>query len=286
MYDFGARWYDPVTASFAAVDPVVGDAANPLALNAYSYVSNRPMKMVDPDGRNGVVSGPSGFDGIAFAMQFQFGGGNTIQATKGDDDSGESGDSQGSGEGPFCGGGCKPGHREDVDAWRGQVELGPAAEMLKKGGKFDVVRGRLVIRVEGSIGEDASVQVYQVPPGFEALLRGVWSLSWAGSDHAREMSALVGGANGTVHWELEYGSGKKVFQVIPYGVKIRGARIAFHVHTHPTDGGPPSGKDHETAAKLSGYGIASIVISRDGSIYLVGSSASSDLVVGSTAVLE
>ena len=58
MYDFGARWYDATTAAFASVDPVIGDLANPLAHNAYSYVLNRAMNLVDPDGRT-VSDGPA-----------------------------------------------------------------------------------------------------------------------------------------------------------------------------------------------------------------------------------
>ncbi|GIO36300.1 hypothetical protein J41TS12_11610 [Paenibacillus antibioticophila] len=45
-----ARWYDPNTGRFVSKDPYQGSLDNPLSLNRYSYVSNSPLKYVDPSG--------------------------------------------------------------------------------------------------------------------------------------------------------------------------------------------------------------------------------------------
>jgi len=50
LYDFRARWYDPEAGRFLSVDPVVQDVADPQTHNAYSYVRNNPINLVDPDG--------------------------------------------------------------------------------------------------------------------------------------------------------------------------------------------------------------------------------------------
>jgi len=56
---YGARYYDPLIGRFVSMDPVVKDEGskpladvlpNPQALNAYSYVTNNPLKFVDPTG--------------------------------------------------------------------------------------------------------------------------------------------------------------------------------------------------------------------------------------------
>src|SRR5258706_16208148 len=50
LYDYGARWYDPVLARFQSADSIVPDAGNPQALNRYSYVLNSPLNYTDPSG--------------------------------------------------------------------------------------------------------------------------------------------------------------------------------------------------------------------------------------------
>jgi RHS repeat-associated protein len=47
-----ARWMDPQTGTFLSVDPVVADAADPQAFNAYAYARNNPVRFTDPTGRN------------------------------------------------------------------------------------------------------------------------------------------------------------------------------------------------------------------------------------------
>jgi len=56
MYNFGARWYDAEAGRFAGVDPLVANAWNPQSLNAYSYVRNDPVNMIDPDGMMEVIT--------------------------------------------------------------------------------------------------------------------------------------------------------------------------------------------------------------------------------------
>ncbi|MBI4208391.1 MAG: RHS repeat-associated core domain-containing protein [Deltaproteobacteria bacterium] len=52
LYDYGARRYDPAVARFVSVDPVAGKPAQPQSFNAYAYVWNNPIRLVDPEGRN------------------------------------------------------------------------------------------------------------------------------------------------------------------------------------------------------------------------------------------
>ncbi|MEZ4984956.1 MAG: RHS repeat-associated core domain-containing protein [Saprospiraceae bacterium] len=48
LYDYGARYYDPAVGRWNAVDPLAELYA---PHSPYSYVLNRPMNAVDPDGR-------------------------------------------------------------------------------------------------------------------------------------------------------------------------------------------------------------------------------------------
>ncbi len=45
-----ARWYDPSTGRFINEDTYEGKQADPLSLNLYTYVSNNPVRYVDPTG--------------------------------------------------------------------------------------------------------------------------------------------------------------------------------------------------------------------------------------------
>ncbi len=48
LYYFGARYYDPNLGKFTSVDPVKDN-------HPYSYVSNDPMNLVDPDGKEEIT---------------------------------------------------------------------------------------------------------------------------------------------------------------------------------------------------------------------------------------
>jgi RHS repeat-associated protein len=79
-----ARWMDPQTGTFLSVDPVVADAADPQAFNAYAYARNNPLSFVDPTGEfcipipifggsvctgyeGGYFPGPSWVEGAGYA---------------------------------------------------------------------------------------------------------------------------------------------------------------------------------------------------------------------------
>lgn len=61
---FGARYYRGVSGRFTTVDPVMNveaALADPQRWNRYSYVFNRPLVMIDPDGREaGYIYLPNG----------------------------------------------------------------------------------------------------------------------------------------------------------------------------------------------------------------------------------
>jgi RHS repeat-associated protein len=50
LYYYGARYYDSEIGRFTTADTVKGSMVNPQTLNRYSYVTNNPMKYVDPSG--------------------------------------------------------------------------------------------------------------------------------------------------------------------------------------------------------------------------------------------
>ncbi len=72
LYYFGARYYDPNLGKFTSVDPVKDN-------HAYVYVSNDPMNLVDPDGREEAVGSWSpptyGTPVDVYTLQLTFGGG-------------------------------------------------------------------------------------------------------------------------------------------------------------------------------------------------------------------
>ncbi|MCP4526170.1 MAG: hypothetical protein GY833_09700 [Aestuariibacter sp.] len=51
-----ARFYDPALGRFVSADTIVPDPGNPQSLNRYSYVYNRPLVYIDPDGHIGIVA--------------------------------------------------------------------------------------------------------------------------------------------------------------------------------------------------------------------------------------
>ncbi len=50
LYNYGARYYDPMIGRFISPDPIVQAPFNPQSLNRYSYCVNNPLKYVDPSG--------------------------------------------------------------------------------------------------------------------------------------------------------------------------------------------------------------------------------------------
>ncbi|MBO5628995.1 MAG: RHS repeat-associated core domain-containing protein, partial [Aeriscardovia sp.] len=52
LYYYGARYLDPTGAMWLSVDPMWNNDPDK---TPYNYCLNNPIKMVDPDGRNGCV---------------------------------------------------------------------------------------------------------------------------------------------------------------------------------------------------------------------------------------
>ena len=50
IYHYGARFYSPKLGRFLSADTIVPSYANPQNLNRYSYVTNNPLRYIDPTG--------------------------------------------------------------------------------------------------------------------------------------------------------------------------------------------------------------------------------------------
>jgi RHS repeat-associated protein len=50
LMDYNARWYSPSIGRFISPDSLVAQPGNPQALNRYAYVSNNPLRYIDPSG--------------------------------------------------------------------------------------------------------------------------------------------------------------------------------------------------------------------------------------------
>jgi RHS repeat-associated protein len=50
LYDYGARWFDPLIGRFLAADSIVPNPGDSQALNRYMYVLGNPLKYSDPSG--------------------------------------------------------------------------------------------------------------------------------------------------------------------------------------------------------------------------------------------
>ncbi|MEW6179159.1 MAG: RHS repeat-associated core domain-containing protein [Chloroflexota bacterium] len=50
LYDYRARFYDPLLGRFIQPDSLVPEAGNPLAWDRYAYANNNPIYYTDPDG--------------------------------------------------------------------------------------------------------------------------------------------------------------------------------------------------------------------------------------------
>ena len=52
LYDYNARFYDPLLGRFLSADSLVPSPTNPQTLNRYAYTLNNPLKHTDPTGHS------------------------------------------------------------------------------------------------------------------------------------------------------------------------------------------------------------------------------------------
>ena len=55
LYDYNARWYDPVLGRFVQADTIVPEPGNPQSLNRYAYCLNNPLVYIDDDGHIPII---------------------------------------------------------------------------------------------------------------------------------------------------------------------------------------------------------------------------------------
>jgi RHS repeat-associated protein len=57
LYYLRARYYNPATGRFLAMDPYQGSFLDPATLHKYVYAGNNPVNDVDPTGRSALLEG-------------------------------------------------------------------------------------------------------------------------------------------------------------------------------------------------------------------------------------
>jgi len=55
LYKYGTRYYNPGFGRWSQQDRLWGSLDNPTSLNRYLYVSDDPVNLVDPSGKNAVA---------------------------------------------------------------------------------------------------------------------------------------------------------------------------------------------------------------------------------------
>jgi RHS repeat-associated protein len=55
LMDYNARWYSPSIGRFISPDTIIPEPGNPQAMNRYAYVSNNPIRHIDPSGHFGIL---------------------------------------------------------------------------------------------------------------------------------------------------------------------------------------------------------------------------------------
>jgi RHS repeat-associated protein len=71
LYDYHARFYDPLVGRFVSADSIVPNPGDPQDFNRYSYVRNNPLKYTDPTGHADWVGDDCG-DGSGNIIQPQY----------------------------------------------------------------------------------------------------------------------------------------------------------------------------------------------------------------------
>jgi RHS repeat-associated protein len=73
LYFYEARYYDPEIGRFIQPDSIIPDHGNPQSYNRYSYVLNNPLRHIDPDGHQPVMTpSQAGFLSPTLRNQIEF----------------------------------------------------------------------------------------------------------------------------------------------------------------------------------------------------------------------
>jgi len=191
IYHFNARFYSPKLGRFLSADTIVPNPANPQSLNRFSYVTNNPLRYIDPTGHWEV-------DGCAqnCGNTFVSGCGGAGQQSCGGSGGGGNGGGGGGGSGGGGGGGgggdedeCDVGHCYETDNIVCPAEFNCTAEEMQEYATMFQYPGQLPWYPVQN-GLSYIVAPFSMNPGLVSAVPGLGPLAVASNPLWRPLGAI------------------------------------------------------------------------------------------------